>query len=256
MSTIADKLNTLLTTKSDIKDAIIEKGQNVADDTPFKDYANKIRSIESGIDTTDATATQSDILLGKTAYADGEKVTGTIASQAAQTITPGTSNKTIPSGKYLSGIQTIKGDSNLKSENIKKGVSIFGVNGALEAGITNILGDAILTIGTNSALAGISLLAPPAANNLNVYLYLYNRETNEYLTNNHSTLAPDSTLQLKTAIGTSLSIFVYLGTSSTNVKQTSPVQDLVSTTAPIAPGTSERQCYIITGPNPIIAINA
>lgn len=55
-----------------------------------------------------------------------------LTTQAAQTITPGTSNKTIASGRYLTGTQTIKGDSNLKAENIKSGVSIFGVAGSYE----------------------------------------------------------------------------------------------------------------------------
>lgn len=52
-----------------------------------------------------------------------------LTTQAAQTITPGTSNKTIASGRYLTGTQTIEGDANLVAGNIKSGVSIFGVSG-------------------------------------------------------------------------------------------------------------------------------
>ena len=55
-----------------------------------------------------------------------------LTTQAAQTITPGTSDKTIASGRYLTGTQTIKGDANLVAGNIKNGVSIFGVAGSYE----------------------------------------------------------------------------------------------------------------------------
>ena len=81
---------------------------------------------------TSADATAAQILSGKTAWVNGSKITGSIASQAAQTITPGTSNKTIAAGKYLSGAQTIKGDANLVAGNIKKGTSIFGVTGTYD----------------------------------------------------------------------------------------------------------------------------
>jgi len=57
------------------------------------------------------------------------KVTQSIATKAAATYAPGTTDQTIASGQYLSGTQTIKGDANLKAENIKSGVSIFGVTG-------------------------------------------------------------------------------------------------------------------------------
>ena len=51
--------------------------------------------------------------------------------QAAQTITPGTSDQTIAAGTYLTGAQTISGDADLVASNIKSGVTIFGVAGSL-----------------------------------------------------------------------------------------------------------------------------
>ena len=58
-----------------------------------------------------------------------------LTTQAAKTVTPGTTNQTaVASGRYTTGAVTVKGDANLKAENIAEGVSIFGVTGTLSGG--------------------------------------------------------------------------------------------------------------------------
>lgn len=82
------------------------------------------------VDMSQVTVKPEKMLEGETALdASGQLIEGTIESQAAQTITPGTSNKTIAAGRYLTGTQIIKGDVNLVPENIVEGVSIFGIVG-------------------------------------------------------------------------------------------------------------------------------
>lgn len=130
MGTIAQKGSRLAETKALLKQRLTEKGIDVSDENVFYRLADKVGDIVGGLDTSDATATADDILLGKTAYLAAGKETGKIQTVGEQTIIPGVADRTIGPGVYLSGQQTVKGDANLVSANIKSGVSIFGVGGS------------------------------------------------------------------------------------------------------------------------------
>ncbi|MBS4173470.1 hypothetical protein [Bacillus sp. FJAT-49736] len=69
-----------------------------------------------------------DVLAGKTASSDNGEFIGTMPNKGAITFTPGTANQIIPAG-YHNGLGIVKGDSKLIANNIKSGVTIFGVLG-------------------------------------------------------------------------------------------------------------------------------
>lgn len=70
-------------------------------------------------------------------------LTASIATKAAATITPGTTNQTIASGTYLTGTQTISGDADLVAANIKQGTQIFGVTGSYTSDATAAASDIV-----------------------------------------------------------------------------------------------------------------
>ena len=80
-------------------------------------------------DTSDATATSSVIVKGKTAYINGELVVGSMPVSYGEDITPTTTGINIKGGQYLAEDIIIKGSPNLIPENIKRGIILFGISG-------------------------------------------------------------------------------------------------------------------------------
>lgn len=94
-------------------------------------------SCEYDSKTTDANATASEILSGKTAYVNKVKVTGSMSNRGSNDVTvTGTSGTSIPAGYYDgSGKAVIDSTSatNLVATNIRDGVTILGVEGTMTA---------------------------------------------------------------------------------------------------------------------------
>ena len=86
--------------------------------------------------TQDATASDSEILVGKTAYVKGSKKTGTMSNNGAVsgTITTVDGQYTIPQG-YHDGAGKVQIDSNEQAKlipnNIREGITVLGITGTM-----------------------------------------------------------------------------------------------------------------------------
>ena len=114
----------VITTDATATSADIVKGK-----TAYIDGQLVVGTMED-INTSDANATASQIMRGKTAYVNGVLVVGTMDSVDGMTITPGKTDIIIPIDGYLKSDIVISGDKNLKSQNIRNGITIFNTFGS------------------------------------------------------------------------------------------------------------------------------
>ena len=137
---------------SNLSAANIKKGVTAqVGDAGDADRVASVAGTYTTVSSGQAAVIANAMISGYSGFANGGgEVKGAVTNLAAQTITPGTTNKTIAAGKLTTGVQTIAGDADLVAANIKTGVKIFNVTGNAAA-IASYTGTIKSSTGSTSA---------------------------------------------------------------------------------------------------------
>lgn len=181
-------INNLSLFLKDIASSIRNK-KGTSDLIPAANFDTEIASIETGVDTSDANAVPDDITMNKTAYVNGEKITGNLplfpdsrTYTADGYVTNDTENSKIKLSTMNATKQILDSNVNiemsadysdmttaigLSADKIKKDETILGVTGTVEEGanindyfVTNVSESVTGPTGSKSAVCLITKLPP------------------------------------------------------------------------------------------------